>query len=321
VEPQHGDEPHLPPPTLWPVGFAVGVACILVGLIVNPLVIVPIGVVITVVFGILWAREATADYRSATVPEVEPEARPARRPAPAIPASEGEAGMPPPEPGERFPRNKFLELATLGLGGVIGGLVTIPILGPLLWNPYRRPKKPAVDIGPLTNFPVGKYVVTTYSEDPAEGEVTRRTAYVRNNGTFDGLPSITIISNRCAHLGCPVQPNGPVFENAKKVEKTQTGGAVRLVPALPAGGFGCPCHGGQYDQEGNRTAGPPVRALDRFSYAVVNGHVILGKRYAVSHVDGTGADAKVHKYGAAGPGEHVDGPEAWLYPLNPPEPK
>ena len=30
-------------------------------------------------------------------------------------------------------------------------------------------------------------------------------------------------------------------------------------------GFGCPCHGGAYDTEGNRTAGPPVRSLDRFA--------------------------------------------------------
>ena len=32
----HDDEPHLPPPTLWPLGFAIGVAVLLVGLIVDP---------------------------------------------------------------------------------------------------------------------------------------------------------------------------------------------------------------------------------------------------------------------------------------------
>ena len=29
------DRPQLPPPSLWPVGFAVGIVCLLVGLIVS----------------------------------------------------------------------------------------------------------------------------------------------------------------------------------------------------------------------------------------------------------------------------------------------
>jgi hypothetical protein len=86
---------------------------------------------------------------------------------------------------------------------------------------------------------------------------------------------------------------------------------------LPAG-FGCPCHGGQYDTEGNRTAGPPVRALDRYDFEIKNGHIILLSTYSVSHVEGTGAQAKIHKYKEVGPGEHVDGVEQILYPLNPP---
>jgi hypothetical protein len=124
VEP---DRPHVPPPSLWPVGFAVGIACILVGLIVNPLLIIPIGAIIAAIFAFLWIRDATAEYRH--VPEVEPERRVAAEPAPAIPADQGEAAMPEPEPGERFPRSKFLEFSTLGLGGVIGGIVTLPAVG------------------------------------------------------------------------------------------------------------------------------------------------------------------------------------------------
>src|SRR5205807_10231464 len=42
---------------------------------------------------------------------------------------------------------------------------------------------------------------------------SRRTAFIRNNGSLGtgnaAVPSFTIISNRCAHLGCPVQANGP----------------------------------------------------------------------------------------------------------------
>ena len=67
-----------------------------------------------------------------------------------------------------------------------------------------------------------------------------------------------------------------------------------------------------------RIAGPPVRALDRYEFEIDNGNLILLSVYSVSHVVGTGATAKIYKYQDAGPGEHVDGPEQWFYPINPP---
>jgi len=114
-----------------------------------------------------------------------------------------------------------------------------------------------------------------------------------------------------------VQPNGPLFERRKVDQKTKTG-EVSLIPTLPAGGFGCPCHGGQYDQEGNRTAGPPVRALDRYEFYIRNGRLALGKTYSVAKVDGSGASARIKKYRLSGPGQHIDGLEQWFYPLQPP---
>ncbi len=94
-------------------------------------------------------------------------------------------------------------------------------------------------------------------------------------------------------------------------------GEVDLIPAQPAG-FGCPCHGGQYDTEGNRTAGPPVRALDRYEFSIRNGHLFVGQPYSVGSVSGTGANAKIAKYPLTGPGQHVDGPESIFYPVQPP---
>jgi len=46
--------------------------------------------------------------------------------------------------------------------------------------------------------------------------------------------------------------------------------------------------------------------------------VFLGKPFSVSHVDGTSASAKIHKWPYAYPGEHVNGIESWLYPIQPP---
>jgi Rieske Fe-S protein len=318
TEPQHGERPHSPGPSLYPIGFAAGVACILVGLIVDPKIVAPIGAAIAVVFGFLWARDATKEYRGEPEP-VEPERhRPVVTDAAPIPANEGEAAMPPPEPGERFPRNKFLELSTLGLGGVIGGLVTVPALGLMIVPPFVKQGYPKVDLGPLDNFPEGKWLVTSFFMKPSEGEVSRRTAYIRNNGQLNGEPSFTIISNRCAHLGCPVQPNGPVQSDQEKRVDEKGGQVVTLTPTIPAGGFGCPCHGGQYDPEGNRTAGPPVRGLDRYEFAIVDGRLILGKPFSVAKVTGEGKNARIHKYKLTGPGQHVDGWEQILYPLQPP---
>ncbi|MFL6067930.1 MAG: hypothetical protein ACJ74N_09375, partial [Gaiellaceae bacterium] len=214
TEPQHEGGPHLPGPSLYPIAFAAGIAVILVGLIVNPTVIAPIGAAIAILFGFLWARDATMEYRRVPEP-IEPE-RGEVVTAPAIPADEGEAAMPEPEPGERFPRSKFLEASTLGLGAVIGGIVTIPAVGLMVVPAFKDQGYPDVDLGPLENFTEGSWFVTSFFMHPEAGEDSRRTAYIRNNGALDGEPSFTIISNRCAHLGCPVQPNGPVQEDEKK---------------------------------------------------------------------------------------------------------
>jgi len=324
-EQKHDEDFHLPPPTLWPLGFAIGIAVILIGLIVNPVLISSIGVVITIVFGVLWARDATAEMRGHAL-VVEPERRelvPAGTGETGPPATEGRDAMPHPEPGERFPRSKFLEATTLGLGGVIGGLITVPIAGFAVLPGFVGQKRHEVDLGPVTDFDEGQWYIATFTVDPSEGEVSKRTAFVRNNGSVavggKQQPSFTIISNRCAHLGCPVQANGPSGSILGLKNKTEQGknGKVSLTPTVPAG-FGCPCHGGQYDTEGNRTAGPPVRALDRYEYMIDNGRIVLLSPFSVSHVDGQGADAKIHKYKLVGPGEHIDGPEQLFYPLNPP---
>jgi Rieske Fe-S protein len=306
------DEPHIPLPTLWPLGFAVGIAVALVGLIVDPMVVSSIGAAIAVAFGFMWARDATAEMRGHAI-AVEPETRELRAPA----ALAVEAA--PAESAGKVSRSRFLEAATLGLGGVIGGIVTVPVAGFALLPGFLGQKRHEVDLGPLTDFPEGKWFITTFMTDPSQGDVSRRTAFVRNNGLVGNLPSFTIISNRCAHLGCPVQANGPtgaILGEKNVVEHTKNG-QILLRPVVPAG-FGCPCHGGQYDTEGNRTAGPPVRALDRYAFEIKDGRLILLSTFSVTHVDGTGAQAKIHKYKLAGPGEHIDGPEQFLYPLQPP---
>ena len=321
------EEAHLPPPTLWPIGFAIGIVVLLVGLIINPLLISSIGAAIAIVFAILWARDATAELRGQPV-VVEPERREMKE------AGEGMTAPPADQQGvalvqvpeNAVTRSVFLEGATLGLGAAIGGLITLPVVGFAVLPGFLHQEQHKVDLGPIEKFPLGKWFIATFIVDPTQGEVSRRTVFIRSNGnvadpeTKQQAPSFTIISNRCVHLGCPVQANGPIgqkYTGTASFKEHTLSGPVEFKSVTPAG-YGCPCHGGQYDPEGNRIAGPPVRALDRYAFEINHGRLILLSTYSVSHVVGTGAQAQIYQYKEAGPGEHIDGPEQLLYPIQPP---
>jgi Rieske Fe-S protein len=302
-------KPHVPAPSLWPIGFAIGIATLLIGLVVSVAVLV-VGAVLTVVFAFLWAADVFRGHGPAeAAPGLDEAAVAAGVPAAAaIPA----AGEEQPEI-PRYDRSGFLTASTVGIGAAIGGLIAVPVLGFTVLPSFVDQGFPDVDLGPVSNFKEGEFVVATFLEDKAKGEVSRRTAYVRNNGpTETGEPSFTVLFSRCVHLGCPVQPNGPLFDERKVTYED-----VELIPTQPAG-FGCPCHGGQYDTEGNRSAGPPVRALDRIRFSVVNGNLVLGAPFSVDSVEGAGAGARMKAYDFTYPGVHVAGPEAWLYPISSP---
>ena len=281
-------------PTLAPIAFAIGIAVVLAGLVVSPGVILPVGGAITLLAAGAWIRGS--GRQSPTSPEPESNQ----------PAAEA----------ERFPRNRFLERGTLALGGLIAAGVALPAIGLAVLPALGRGKQKAVDLGPIEAFPQGQFVIATFLSDPQAGEISRRAAFVRNNGFVGKSPSFTIMSSRCTHVGCPTQPNGPIFVQKEKFRRTNVG-EIKVVPTLPAGGFGCPCHGSEFDTEGNRTAGPAPRALDRYQFSIRNGRLILGPIYSVSHVDGAGGTARIHSFRRLGDGEPASGPESLLYPVDP----
>jgi nitrite reductase/ring-hydroxylating ferredoxin subunit len=305
VEPPPED-PRVPGPSLWPVGLALGIVVTLVGFAMSWWVVV-VGFVILAVFGGLWARDVAYERGLADTPEepaVEPEA-------------DGES-QPLPHEAPSYTREKFLEATTLGLGALIGAIVTVPVLGFTVLPPFLNQGRKDHDLGPIDLYPEGEWRIATFPTKPDVGDVSRITIFLRYNGivtspeTKKDEPSFTILSNHCVHLGCPVQPNGPTPEGSRKKV-----GDVELLETQPSS-FGCPCHGGQYDTEGNRIAGPPVRALDRFEFSIVERRLFVASPYSVAEVEGTGGTAKILKYDHSYPGVHVDGPESWLYPLQPP---
>ena len=308
---EHDPKTHAPGNSLWPIGFAIGVAVALVGLLVSWW-IVAVGVVVLAFFAAAWVYDVSRERKP----------KPVEMPAPP---KAGEQIVRPALGEQEATRKGFLAAMTLGLGAAIGAIVTVPSLVFAGVPPFRKNEgftDMNVDLGPLENFPVDQWMQTSFNISPTKGSVADRTAYVRYNGVLENPetrkpePSFTILSNRCVHLGCPVQANGPLDEAAKK----ELGAGLRKVamtPVLPAG-FGCPCHGGQYDIEGNRTAGPPVRALDRYAYDIRDGRVYLVGIFSVNEVAGTGKDAEMGRYRLAAPGIHIDGVEQILYPFIPP---
>src|SRR5262245_17563658 len=104
LEPSREDR-RAPGPSLWPVGLALGIAVLLLGF-ATAWWIVGLGVVLVFVFALLWARAATARAGLDEAAEVEPEVR---EPASAPVSHEAS-----------YTREKFLEVTTIGLGGVIG---------------------------------------------------------------------------------------------------------------------------------------------------------------------------------------------------------
>jgi len=86
------------------------------------------------------------------------------------------------EPLPAYSRSHFLSASTIGLGAAIGAIVTLPVLGFTVLPSFTNIDEDEADLGPIENFKQGEYVIASYLASPKQGEVSRRTAFVRNNG-------------------------------------------------------------------------------------------------------------------------------------------
>ncbi|HEX3265245.1 MAG TPA: Rieske 2Fe-2S domain-containing protein [Candidatus Limnocylindrales bacterium] len=167
-------------------------------------------------------------------------------------------------------RGQFLSLSTVGIGAVIGGVIGVPVTAYMLAPVTEEAKFEPVFLGKVDQFPADpsfKPTPATYIEDTQNRATSPGLAFVQNTGksNTDWLAPdamFVVFSNRCMHLGCPI--------------------------AVAQGvGFACPCHGGQYDKEGRRTAGPPIRPLDRFQWEIRNSDELwITQRWSVEFIDG-----------------------------------
>lgn len=144
-------------------------------------------------------------------------------------------------------RRRFLGRLALAVSGFAALAATVPLVAYFV-RPARSSATAWRDLGPVGDFAPGltrKVVYPTPDPDPWEGTAVRNGAWVRRE--LDG--SFIAFSIYCTHTGCPVH-------------WVEEGGL-----------FLCPCHGGVFDRDGDVSAGPPPRPLDRPGVRVRNGRV------------------------------------------------
>jgi Rieske Fe-S protein len=149
-------------------------------------------------------------------------------------------------------RGQFLSLSTVGMGAMIGAVIGVPTTAYILAPVTKEADFKAVFLGKTDQFTSEQGfdpTAATYVEDPENPATSPGLAWVHSTGKSnpDWLAPdamFVVFSNRCMHLGCPVQATSQ--------------------------GFQCPCHGGAYNTVGQRIAGPPIRPLDRFQWEIKN---------------------------------------------------
>ena len=140
-------------------------------------------------------------------------------------------------------RRAFLNRLSLILSGLIGLVLSVPILAYLLTPLIRREPGVWLDVGGLDTFKIGETVQVAI-EDPSPlpwaGQTTKTAIWLRRNDQS----TFTAFAVNCTHLACPVnwQAQAELFL--------------------------CPCHGGVFYGDGRVAAGPPPLPLPRYDVRV-----------------------------------------------------
>jgi cytochrome b6-f complex iron-sulfur subunit len=152
-----------------------------------------------------------------------------------------------------LPRRRALVLlgksvaAVAAVGVILGALRSVY---PQAFGWLRRPRFAATfeAISAVEALPPGEWKQFTLGSD-AKGTAQKRSVWVRRDA--EKTDSLRIFSAVCTHAGCLV-----AWKSARKL-------------------FVCPCHGGTFDADGNRTGGPPQRPLTTVDYQVKDGQLLV----------------------------------------------
>jgi nitrite reductase/ring-hydroxylating ferredoxin subunit len=164
-------------------------------------------------------------------------------------SAETEGNAQPPVPRRRFLVAGGKAVAVIASLGVI--LAALRHIYPPAFGWLRRPRFAATfeAIAAVEALGPGEWKQFTLGSDSKGMAATKRSVWVRRDA--DKADSFRILSATCTHAGCIV-----AWKNARNL-------------------FVCPCHGGTFDADGNRTGGPPQRALAAVDYQVKDGQLMV----------------------------------------------
>lgn len=161
----------------------------------------------------------------------------------------------------RYPRRSFFA-ALLGVGAAgVGALLAVPVLRYVLYPLQTKAKQGGWSpVGPVSEFanwtaPVRKTITFTQRDGWRE-LVSAQSVFVTQNPAGQ----LEVLSAICPHLGCTVS-----WQQARDR-------------------FVCPCHGGQFQADGQHISGPPPRGMDRLPSQVQNGQLQVQFQYFRSNV-------------------------------------
>ena len=148
-------------------------------------------------------------------------------------------------------RRAFFVNGLKALTALFGLGLGIPLFG-FAFSPARKRARTDEWIG-ITTLPElkdSRPTKVTYQYHGKDGwttVTTRKMAFIVQNG--DG--TLTVLSNRCPHLGCGVDWDATANQ------------------------FRCPCHGGVFDLQGRVLEGPPPRPLTQLVSKVEAGTIFI----------------------------------------------
>ena len=145
-------------------------------------------------------------------------------------------------------RRAFLSKLTLAAGGVVTGLLGLPVVGFLLSPLFRPDTEVWRAVGALNDFEIGETVAVTFldtSPAPWAGVAARTAAWLRRINETQFIA----FSVHCSHLGCPVR-----WQREARL-------------------FMCPCHGGVFHADGSIASGPLREPLATYPVRVQDGQV------------------------------------------------
>jgi cytochrome b6-f complex iron-sulfur subunit len=194
-----------------------------------------------------------------TAEEAERAGEQARRPTPVLAPPAAPAPWVPPDPEVvGVSRRQFFNRATVTLMGTSIGAFSVASLVAFLWPTATGGFGQVVTVGNLgdiresaranSGFFYAPAARTWITEFPEESLPDAERVY--DPAVYEGMRNYGLVAlyQKCPHLGC------------------------RVPSCATSRWFECPCHGSQYNQVGEKKAGPAPRGMDHFSISVDAGN-------------------------------------------------